>query len=126
MQSLGRNIPLRRDPAPTRWQYRLQRLWLTPYYRVLVRYGGPVIVLAVVAQLVLQSETRRAAIVQSFVDIQQKFQARPEFRVGLLSIEGASADLAERLQDASGGEITIAGLRPDLLDLAHKVLRGAA
>ncbi|NNA99257.1 transcriptional regulator [Pseudomonas gessardii] len=38
----------------------------------------------------------------------------------------ASADLAERLQDASGGEITIAGLRPDLLDLAHKVLRGAA
>lgn len=98
MQSLGRNIPLRRDPAPTRWQYRLQRLWLTPYYRVLLRYGGPVLVLAVVAQLVLQSETRRAAIVQSFVDIQEKFQARPEFRVGLLSIEGASADLADAVR----------------------------
>ncbi|QKZ05854.1 hypothetical protein [Pseudomonas eucalypticola] len=38
----------------------------------------------------------------------------------------ASAELAERLQDASAGEITIAGLRPDLVDLAHKVLRGAA
>lgn len=38
----------------------------------------------------------------------------------------ASADLAERLQDASGGEITIAGLRPDLVPLAHKVLLGAA
>ncbi len=38
----------------------------------------------------------------------------------------ASADLAERLQDASAGEITIAGLRPDLVPLAHKVLRGAA
>jgi DNA-binding transcriptional regulator YdaS (Cro superfamily) len=38
----------------------------------------------------------------------------------------ASAELAGRLQDASGGEITIAGLRPDLLDLARKVLRGAA
>ena len=98
MQSLGRNIPLRCDPAPTRWQYRLQRLWLTPYYRVLLRYGGPVLVLAVVAQLVLQSETRRAAIVQSFVDIQEKFQARPEFRVGLLSIEGASADLADAVR----------------------------
>lgn len=98
MQSLGRNIPLRRDPAPTRWQYRLQRLWLTPYYRVLLRFGGPVIVLAVVAQLVLQSETRRAAIVQSFVDIQEKFQDRPEFRVGLLSIEGASADLADAVR----------------------------
>ncbi len=38
----------------------------------------------------------------------------------------ASADLAERLQDASSGAITIAGLRPDLVELAHKVLRGAA
>ena len=38
----------------------------------------------------------------------------------------ASAELAERLQDASSNEITIAGLRPDLVDLAHKVLLGAA
>lgn len=38
----------------------------------------------------------------------------------------ASDELAERLQDASGGEITIAGLRPDLVELAHKVLLGAA
>ena len=38
----------------------------------------------------------------------------------------ASAELAERLQDASEGEITMAGLRPDLVGLAHKVLLGAA
>lgn len=38
----------------------------------------------------------------------------------------ASAELAERLQDSSGGEITIAGLRPDLVSLAYKVLKGAA
>lgn len=38
----------------------------------------------------------------------------------------ASAELAERLQDSSHGEITIAGLRPDLVELAHKVLRGVA
>lgn len=37
----------------------------------------------------------------------------------------ASIGLSERLQDASGGEITIAGLRPDLEALARKVL-GAA
>lgn len=36
----------------------------------------------------------------------------------------ASAELAQRLQDASAGEITIAGLRPDLIDLAHKLLLG--
>lgn len=38
----------------------------------------------------------------------------------------ASPELAERLQEASGGELTIAGLRPDLIALAHKVLQGAA
>lgn len=38
----------------------------------------------------------------------------------------ASAELAERLQDSSDGKISIAGLRPDLVSLARKVLRGAA
>ena len=32
MQSLGRAVPLRRDPAPSRWAYRMQRLWLTPLF----------------------------------------------------------------------------------------------
>lgn len=36
----------------------------------------------------------------------------------------ASAELAERLQDASDGEITIAGLRPDLIPFARKALEG--
>lgn len=34
----------------------------------------------------------------------------------------ASPDLAERLQDASSGGLTIAGLRPDLAVLAEKIL----
>lgn len=38
----------------------------------------------------------------------------------------ASVDLAERLQDASNDEITIAGLRPDLIPFARKALKGAA
>ena len=48
MQSLGRARPvqsgIRRDPAPTRWQYRMQRLWLTPLFRVLCRLGLPLTV----------------------------------------------------------------------------------
>lgn len=98
MQSLGRAIPLRRDPAPSRWQYRMQRLWLTPYYRVLVRVGAPLVLVAGIAQVVLHNDARRAAIVQSFDDIRQKFEARPEFRVSLLSVEGASADLADAVR----------------------------
>lgn len=38
----------------------------------------------------------------------------------------AAPEIAERLQEASEGEITIAGLRPDLIPLARKVLQGVA
>lgn len=38
----------------------------------------------------------------------------------------ATPEIAERLQEASDGEITIAGLRPDLVPLARKVLQGFA
>lgn len=98
MQSLGRINPMRRDPAPSRWQYRMQRLWLTPYFRLLFRVGAPMLIAGLAAQLVLHDDARRAAIVQSFADIRQKFEARPEFRVDLLSVEGASADLADAVR----------------------------
>ncbi|MFM7445141.1 MAG: cell division protein FtsQ, partial [Tabrizicola sp.] len=36
--------PVRRDPAPTRWAYRMQRVMLTPYLRALLRVGLPTFV----------------------------------------------------------------------------------
>lgn len=104
MQSLGRRAypervnHLRRDPAPSRWQYRMQRLWLTPFFRVLFRVGLPLAVVGLIGFGVLYSDSRRAAIVQSFVDLRTKFEQRPEFRVGLLSIEGASRDLSDAVR----------------------------
>ena len=105
MQSLSRSTPmaarsetLRRDPAPTRWQYRMQRLWLTPLYRGLFRVGVPVLGLSLVLALVLASASRREAIVAGYTHIKEQFQARPEFRVGLLSVEGASPDLADAVR----------------------------
>ena len=67
MQSLGRapnrHAPhLRRDPSPSRSAYRMQRLWLTPLFRVLVRFGLPVLLVAAVAGLVFYDEGRRTAL----------------------------------------------------------------
>jgi cell division protein FtsQ len=84
---------LRRDPAPSRWQYRMQRLWLTPVFRVVFRIGLPLLSTAV-----LYSDARRAAIVQSYENLRTKFEQRPEFRVSLLSVEGASRDLADAVR----------------------------
>jgi cell division protein FtsQ len=89
---------IRRDPAPSRWQYRMQRLWLTPVFRVVFRIGLPLLVVGLVSTAVLYSDARRAAIVQSYENLRTKFEQRPEFRVSLLSVEGASRDLADAVR----------------------------
>lgn len=108
MQSLSRNANSRhasprsagqrRDPAPSYWAYKMQRLWLTPLYRVLFRVGLPILAISLVAALIFMDEARRTAISNSFTQLKEQFQARPEFRVNLLAVEGASPDLADAVR----------------------------
>lgn len=89
---------VRRDPAPSRWAYRMQRLWLTPLFRVAFRLGLPVFIVALVAGLYLRDDARRAQLTGVFTGMVDKFQARPEFRVSLVSVEGAAPELAEAIR----------------------------
>ncbi len=88
----------RREIAPSRWSYRMQRLWLTPVFRTLFRFGLPVFIVFGAMGLYLQDDTRRTDLAQTFVDLRTDFQARPEFRVSLISVEGASPELAEAIR----------------------------
>ncbi len=90
--------PVRRDPAPSKWAYRMQRLWLTPLYRVGFRVGLPSLMLAAVIGGVLASEDRRTAIADSVAEIRERFENRPEFMVGLVSVEGASPELSDAVR----------------------------
>ena len=99
MQSLGRQSnSMRRDPAPSRWAYRMQRLWLTPLFRRLCRVGLPVAVIGAVGTLVFYDAGRRQALMQTAADLRSQFEARPEFRVSYVSIDGASPDLADAVR----------------------------
>lgn len=119
MQSLGR-VPLRRDPAPSRWSYRMQRLWLTPLFRVLFRVGLPGFVLAMVAGLVLLDEGRRGAIAGGIAQITDQFQARPEFRVNLMSVEGASPELADAVRARLAIKLPVSSFDLDMTALRAK------
>ncbi|MGA0541632.1 cell division protein FtsQ/DivIB [Neotabrizicola sp. VNH66] len=88
----------RRDPAPTIWAYRMQRVMLTPYLRALLRIGLPTMVLASLCGLYLADQARRDGVVQIFTDLRAKFEQRPEFMVTLASIEGCSDELAEAVR----------------------------
>lgn len=92
------NAAPRRDPAPSRWQYRWHRLWLTPLFRVAVRVGLPVALIAGSAGLWLADEGRRAAVFGVYADLRAEFQNRPEFLVNMVAIEGASPILAEAIR----------------------------
>ena len=111
---------LRRDPAPSRWAYRMQRLWLTPLFRTLFRVGLPILVLGGITAIYMADDARRAGLVQGFVDLKEKFQNRPEFMVGLVSVEGASTELAEAVRAKAALKLPASSFDLDLD--AHRTL----
>ena len=88
----------RREIAPSRWAYRMQRLWLTPVFRVLFRVGLPTMILFGVVSLYLADPARRSQVTATFANVRTEFQNRPEFMVTLISVEGASPDLADAIR----------------------------
>ncbi|WGV16244.1 cell division protein FtsQ/DivIB [Fuscovulum ytuae] len=111
----------RRDPAPTRWQYRMQRLWLTPYFRVLARVGLPVFLISAAVGLYAGDEGRRAALVGSFTELKEKFQNRPEFMVKLVSVDGASPELAEAIRGRLDLKLPLSSFDIDLAAVQARV-----
>ncbi|MFN5999176.1 MAG: cell division protein FtsQ/DivIB [Paracoccaceae bacterium] len=97
MQSLTARRPAprtRRDPAPSKWDYRLQRLMLTPYVRAFLVKGLPTLVILGAVGLWFAQDANRQAVIGQLTHLREEFEARPEFRVSLARVEGASDDLA--------------------------------
>ena len=120
MQSLGRALPMRRDPAPSRWAYRMQRLWLTPLFRVTMRVGLPAFVLALGVGIYLSDADRRAAFGQSYAEIKTSVEQRPEFMVGLMAIDGASPALTDAVRAKVAQKLPISRFDLDLDALQTK------
>ncbi|MCE6960290.1 cell division protein FtsQ/DivIB [Cereibacter sphaeroides] len=113
MQSLSAPPP-RRDPAPSRWAYRAQRLWLTPMFRTSLRVGLPVLAVLAVVALIFASAERRAAMAGAFTGLIDGFQQRPEFMVTLLSIDGASPELSDRIRATLALKLPLSSFDIDL------------
>ncbi|MBI1218702.1 MAG: FtsQ-type POTRA domain-containing protein [Rhodobacteraceae bacterium] len=88
----------RRDPAPSRMAYRMQRLWLTPLFRVFLRHILPALIVVLVFAVYFGSAQRRAALVTQFDTLRTEIEHRPEFMVSMMSIEGASPALGDAVR----------------------------
>ena len=125
--------PLRRDPAPSKWRYRMERLWLTPAFRWSVRRGVPAAAALVALGAYLGDPARQQAIVDGWEATVRAVQDRPEFMVTLVRIEGASEQLQEDIQEALPVDLPLSqfvldldGLRAALQELdpvAHAEVR---
>jgi cell division protein FtsQ len=114
----------RADPSPSRLRYRLERIWLTPLFRALIRTGIPSFGCVALIVWYIDEPRRIEAIVTTWTDTIEAVKTRPEFMVEQLRVEGASdelaADIAEALPvalPASQFDLDLAGLRGGLLAL---------
>ncbi len=81
--------PIRQDPAPSRVKYKLERLWLTPVYRALIRTGLPVLFLGIVVLSYARDPSVQAKIVMQYNHARTVMEERPEFMVKQMRVQGA-------------------------------------
>jgi cell division protein FtsQ len=112
----------RRDPAPSRWEYRWQRIWLTPLWRFGIRVALPLAVLAAVVMAVLSDPARANAIKAQFAQIQAAVHNRQEFRLTNMMIEGADPELADALSAKLEIRFPISSLDLDLPSLRARAM----
>ena len=91
-----------RDPAPSKWRYRWQRMMLTPGVRTGLRVGLPVVILAGAAGAWVLQDENRALVDAKIAEVKAAIQQRPEFMVTALRVDGGdgriTADVERVLQ----------------------------
>lgn len=102
------------DPAPSRWAYRIERLWLTPLFRLFVRAGVPFIIVFSATTIYLSDQGRRDTLIGSYMALKHSIQQRPEFMVKLMSIEGASDEVAEDIREIMALDFPVSSWDLDL------------
>ena len=115
--------PARRDPAPSRLVYRLNRIWLTPLYRRVVRVGLPAFLLCLVVGLWLDDPDRRAQLTASFESLIDSVQHRDEFMVKAMRIDGASDNVDKALRAMLAKPLPASSFDLDLEALRSRVMQ---
>lgn len=87
-----------RDPAPSKWGYRYQRLLLTPGFRATVRIGTPLILIGIIVATWFSDPANRDMLATRMADAKATIQTRPEFMMERLVITGADGTLTTAVE----------------------------
>ncbi len=109
------------DPAPSRWSYRMNRLWLTPFYRRVFRLGTPLLLIGAGVYWYVSDEVRMSQITDTISETRRAIEERPEFMVKVMSVEGASEELAEAVREELAIRLPMSSFDMDLDEMRLKV-----
>lgn len=111
-----------RDPAPSRWAYRLQRLWLTPAFRGGLLRGLPLTLVLSLPAMWLADADRRATLAAEAEAFWRQIETRPEFMLRLLVIEGASPEVDAEIREMLPLDFPVSSFDLDLKALRARVV----
>ncbi|WP_353471645.1 cell division protein FtsQ/DivIB [Salipiger sp. H15] len=110
----GRAQAYRSDPAPSRLKYRLERLMLTPLFRFSLRFGLPFLVGIGGASWYFSYDSNRESFLGAIQSVRDQIESRPEFRVDLMAIDGASDGVAADVREILSLDFPLSSFDLDL------------
>lgn len=114
MRSLIPRRKTSRDPAPSRWGFRYQRLMLTPLFRTFLRLGLPVFLVVFVIGVWFSNADNRQMLTDKVAEAKAAIQSREEFMVKLMAIDGADDVLADEIRAVVPVDFPISSFDLDL------------
>jgi len=111
----------KRDPAPSRWGYRYQRLMLTPGFRRLLRVGVPVLVIGGLVAGWGAREANRQMVADAYADMKTQIQQRDEFMVKLMTVDGADDTLSSDIRTVLPVEFPVSSFDLPLEEMRQTV-----
>ncbi len=111
----------RRDPAPSRWGYRYQRLMLTPHFRRLVKVGVPALVVFGLIAGWTAREANRQMIANAYNNAKSQIQQRDEFMVKVMAVDGADDRLSNDIRTVLPLEFPKSNFDLDLEEMRQTV-----
>ena len=103
-----------RDPAPSKWKYKLQRMMLTPGVRGLLRVGVPLALIGIIAVSWYSQEDNRLATVAKYEALKATVQQRPEFMIAEMVVTGTDGALAAQVAGVLPMDFPVSSFALDL------------
>jgi cell division protein FtsQ len=107
-------LPPRRDPAPSRLRYKLNRLWLRPGFRKLVNFGVPMLAGVAAVWTVSAEYDLRGRALGLVAAAREAIVQRPQFVITAMEVPEVSRDLAEAIRVAAFVHLPVSSLELDV------------